>query len=339
MYAIKAALIVAFGLAIGVLGFTAGAQALEAQQVLGRGKVVTFPIPAGTSGFTLLLEGDGTATLPDAYGQFVKDADGSTNQAHFGASEESTESISIAIQVTAPSSRDVSTLTLVLDQEEMSGTDLPKVGSGLQWTHGTHPTLSHSAFASNFRLEKSVGVNSNIVLTNEFEYAGERLNGESARWSKTGSSQDEIRIWTGMAGRPRLGLRWGLEGGFAFNPMGSNIATMPLGLRLGFLKPIEPGNWLETASRTQAMVGLTSVSLSEELGADAAWYRWGGKLGSLALTAGTGLEARYESGINAAIVPRLGIQWSTVKAGTLRLRLGFAIGDRPGPRLEVGLQP
>jgi hypothetical protein len=313
------------------------AQATENREILGREKAATFSIPAGTSGFTLVHEGDGDANLEDAYGPFSKDADQPTDQAHYSASEESTGSVAVVVPLDHRSSRDRSLVTLVLDQEDEAGLDLPKAGFGLVWNAGTHPSEPHGALAGSFRLEKPVAPRSNTALTGEFEYAGERLGGESARWVQTGSSQDDLRIWTGVAGRPRLGLRWGLEGGLAFNPMGSNVAATPLGLRVEVARPIEPGNWLEFASRTQALVGLGALSVSQELTADVAWFRIGTRLGAVALSAGTALGARYGgSAINADLEPRLGISWAT-RLGTLRLRVGIALGDRPAVRTGMSL--
>jgi hypothetical protein len=315
------------------------AQATVIREVDGREKAATFSIPDGTSGFTLLHEGDGNATLEDAYGPFAKDADQPADQAHYSASEESTESVTVLVKVDHRSSRDWSRLTLVLDQENESGLDLPRAGFGLRWNAGTHPTEPHAGLAGSFRLEKPVDPSSNNAFTGEFEYAGERLNSESARWVQTGSSQDDLRLWAGVANRPRLGLRYGLEGGLALNPMGSNVATTPLGLRVGLGRPIEPGNWLEYASKTQALIGLGAFSVSEELAADVAWLRWGTRSGAVALTAGGALGVRYEKlGINADLEPRLGVQWAS-RWGTLRLRAGLAFGDRPAVRSEVSLLP
>lgn len=323
---------------VGVLGFQASAQAIESQKVLGRGKVVSSQIPAGTPGFTLLLEGDGTMNLADSYGMFVKDADQSTNQVHFSAPEESTESVVVRVPVTQPSSRDSSTLTLVLDQENESGSDLPKAGFGILGTIGTHPTAPHSALVGNIRLEKPTAPNSNIAFTGEFEYAGEKLGGELARWPQTGSSQDDLRLWAGVAGRPRLGMRWGVEGGIAFNPYGSNVAATPLGLRAELVRPIEPGNWVETWSRTQTLVGLSGFSVSQQLSVDAAWFRWGTRYGALAFTAGAALDARYDgAALNADLEPRLSVQLANSRWGTLRSHVGIALGDRPGWRTGLSL--
>ncbi|MBI4600085.1 hypothetical protein HY732_04135 [Candidatus Uhrbacteria bacterium] len=329
----------ALGAQVAAVLLPQAAQAIESREILGREKAETFSAPGGTSGYTVTLEGDGTAVFAEACGPFVKDEGTSSTQAHYSAPEETKEPTLCTVSVTHRSSRDRSRLTLVLDQENESGLDLPLAGGGLTWTAGTHPSAPHSGLAGGLRLERPLAPHSNLAFTSELEYAGELIGGESGRWPQTGSSENEVRTWVGVAARPRLGLRWGLEGGFALNPLGTSMAAMPLGLRLALSQPIEPGNWLERSSRTQVLTNFSGALASQQLAADAAWVRWGTRLGALALTAGLAAEARYEGAtIVANLEPRIGSQLAT-RWGTLRLTAGYVFGNRPGIRAGLSFLP
>jgi len=319
--------------------FTQPAMATETIDVLGRDGVATLSIPAGTSGFILVHEGDGTANFAEVYGPFAKDADASLDQAHYSAKDETRTPVALVLSPDHKSSRDQSRFTLVLDQEEQTGSELPRAAFFLRAVKPTWGDKPHGALDSAFRFEKSIWKDSNVAFTGEIEYAGEQLHGETARWTRTGNSQDDLRVWAGFGGRPRLGTRWSLEGGFGFGLIGAELGSRPVGLRLGFLHPIEPNNWLELGSRTQAMVGLSSATAGEELGADAAWFRWGTRLGQLCLTAGSSAELRYENAFTGVLVPRIGVQWSNPRLGTLRLRIGFAMGTGNGVRTELSITP
>ncbi|MDP2630665.1 MAG: hypothetical protein Q8P56_04615, partial [Candidatus Uhrbacteria bacterium] len=167
MQNIKSVLIVAFTATIGVLGFAASAQASQDLAIQGRGQVKNLSIPADTAGFTLVvIDGPGKLATDESYGPFSREESSDTEQ-HFSATEESTESVNVQVLVIHTSSRDVSTLRVVLDHEEQEGAELPRAAFGLRWTQPTWGDKPHGALDGGFRFEKSIWKYSNLAFSGE----------------------------------------------------------------------------------------------------------------------------------------------------------------------------